>query len=80
MLDKQDNGVYIESIGITNYALKEDHMEDEKRDITPEEQEQIDFLLACLSKMDNMQRTLFMAYADGAAMAASALRRTGGAA
>lgn len=55
-------------------------MEDEKRDITPEEQEQIDFLLACLCKMDEMQRILFMAYADGAAMAASALRRTGGAA
>ena len=50
-------------------------MEDEKRDLTPEEQEQIDHLCSCFCEMTPAQRRDFMIYADGAVMAVNAMRR-----
>lgn len=51
-------------------------MEDkDKRDLTPEEQEQIRHLTFCFCEMTPAQRRDFMIYADGAAMAANALKQ-----
>ena len=54
-------------------------MEEEKRDLTPKEREQIEHLCFCFCEMNEAQRHDFMIYADGAVMAVNALRRREGA-